>query len=212
MHRSSEFDCRFGCCLGQGSSRTHQPGKDASRDHRDRRKPKLRAIFSLRAAVERTGNCAQDSGAARHRCHPNHRDRQRYRDGKLDYPFSPFFRRMDCLRLAGLQRCRPGHTPSDGGGPYLCAPLCSLHPRRHRRRGRYRCAGSRYSETSATIGTAGQFRRRYHRRGRTKLLFEDAGSRQRHYAQGSLACGPWSGSIAIPARSPARRVGCAWIR
>src|ERR1700680_1918267 len=25
---------------------------------------------------------------------PNHRDRQRYRDGKLDYPFGPFFRRM----------------------------------------------------------------------------------------------------------------------
>ena len=24
---------------------------------------------------------------------------------KLDYPFGPFFRRMDCLRLAGLQRC-----------------------------------------------------------------------------------------------------------
>jgi hypothetical protein len=51
-------------------------------------------------------------------------------------------------------------------------------------------AGSRYSETSATIGTAGQFRRRYHQRGRTKLLFEDAGSRRRRYAQGSLACGP----------------------
>jgi hypothetical protein len=77
-----------------------------------------------------------------------------------------------------------------GGGANLCAPLRSLHARRHRRRGRYRCAGSRYSEASATIGTAGQFRRRYHQRGRTKLLFEDAGSRRRRYAQGSLACGP----------------------
>ena len=82
MHRSSKSIAALAAALAKAQAELINPEKTQVAHHRDRRKPKLRAIFSLRAAVERTGNCAQNSGAARHRCHPNHRDRQRYRDGE----------------------------------------------------------------------------------------------------------------------------------
>ena len=47
----------------------------------------------------------------------------------------PRVRRMDRLGLAGLRRQRHCNTAADGGGADLRAPLCVVHPRRHRRRG-----------------------------------------------------------------------------
>ena len=56
----------------------------------------------------------------------------------------PFLRRVALLGLAGLSGHRDRSAAPDGRGTHLRAPLCAVHPGRHRGRGRSRCAGSRH--------------------------------------------------------------------
>ena len=148
--------CRFGCCLGRGLSRTHQPGKDASRGpHEIDESRSSGRYFRYAPLSSRTGNCAQRPWGS---------------TAIAVIQTTAIDNATDTVNLTTLLAhssgewiasdwpvcsvARPGHTPWDGGGPYLCAPLRSFTLVGIAGEDDDRCAGSQYSETSAAIGTA----------------------------------------------------------
>ena len=65
------------------------------------------------------------------------------RPDPADHRAGARLRRMDLVGLAGLPGQRNRGPATDGGGADLCPALRPVHPGRHCRRGRSRCAGSR---------------------------------------------------------------------
>ena len=52
----------------------------------------------------------------------------------------PFVRRVAVVGMAGVPNHRDGGAAPHGSGAHLCPTLRLIHPGRHRRRGRSRCA------------------------------------------------------------------------
>jgi hypothetical protein len=141
MHRSSERIGAIAGALARAQAELTNPEKAHTATIRSPFPRKEDRTFRYASLASGLDIVAEDAWPARD-CHrPDYTGRSDLRPHLSDDLTRSFIGRMDLLRFTGLRREGCGGSASDGSGPDVCAPLCSLCPSRHSGRRRSRRTG-----------------------------------------------------------------------